>query len=67
MIADVQPIAFVPVEASSPSGNGGVSDDPEPPGVEDAPELSERAAPDDVQQEVVALAGPGEVLARRPT
>src|SRR5688500_7551095 len=37
----VEPIAFVPMEASSPSGNGGVSDDPEPPGVEDAPELSE--------------------------
>lgn len=37
----VEPIAFVPVEASSPSGSGGVSDDPEPPGVEDAPELSE--------------------------
>lgn len=37
----VKAIAFVPMEASSPTGNGGVSDDPEPPGVEDAPEDSE--------------------------
>lgn len=37
----VEPIEFVPMEASSPSGNGGISDDPNPPGVEDAPELSE--------------------------
>lgn len=37
----IEPIAFVPMEASSPSGNGGISDDPEPPGVADAPELSE--------------------------
>jgi hypothetical protein len=37
----IEPISFVPMEASSPSGNGGISDDPDPPGVEDAPELSE--------------------------
>ncbi len=41
-----EPIAFVPMEASSPTGNGGVSDDPEPPGIEDAPELSEPALQD---------------------
>jgi hypothetical protein len=35
------PIAIVPVEATSPTGNGGVSTDPEPPGSPDAPELSE--------------------------
>jgi hypothetical protein len=35
------PIAMVPVEATSPTGNGGFGTDPEPPGVPDAPELSE--------------------------
>jgi hypothetical protein len=37
----VEPIAFVPVEASSPNANQGIADQPEPPGVEDAPELVE--------------------------
>lgn len=37
----VEPIPVVPVEATSPSGNLGASDDPEPPGAEDAPDLSE--------------------------
>lgn len=37
----IEPIAFVPVEASSPNANQGFADQPEPPGVEDAPELSE--------------------------
>ena len=31
----------MPVEATSPTGNGGFGTDPEPPGVPDAPELSE--------------------------
>ncbi len=35
------PIALVPIEATSPTGNGGFGTDPEPPGVPDAPELSE--------------------------
>ena len=34
-------IAIVPREATSPTGNGGFGTDPEPPGVPDAPELSE--------------------------
>jgi hypothetical protein len=37
----VTPIAIVPVEATSPTGNGGFGTDPEPPGSPDAPELSE--------------------------
>ena len=37
----IEPIAFVPVEASSPNANQGISDEPEPPGVEEAPELAE--------------------------
>jgi hypothetical protein len=35
----IEPIAFVPVEASSPNANQGLAQDPEPPGVEEAPEL----------------------------
>jgi hypothetical protein len=35
------PISFVPMEATSPTGNGGLGTDPEPPGVPDAPELSD--------------------------
>lgn len=37
----IQPIEFVPVEASSPNANQGIADEPEPPGIQDAPELSE--------------------------
>jgi hypothetical protein len=37
----IEPIAVVPVEASSPNANQGLADDPEPPGMEDAPELAE--------------------------
>jgi hypothetical protein len=37
----IEPIAFVPVEASSPNANQGLAQDPEPPGAEDAPELAE--------------------------
>jgi hypothetical protein len=37
----IEPIAFVPVEASSPNANQGIAQEPEPPGVEDAAELME--------------------------
>lgn len=37
----IVPIAFVPVEASSPSANQGLAEEPEPPGAEEAPELVE--------------------------
>ncbi|HEX6962183.1 MAG TPA: hypothetical protein VF175_09970 [Lacipirellula sp.] len=37
----VEPIAFVPVEATSSTGNQGFAEDPAPPGVEDALELAE--------------------------
>jgi hypothetical protein len=37
----IEPIAVVPVEASSPTGNQGFAEDPEPPGVEEAAELVE--------------------------
>jgi hypothetical protein len=37
----IEPIAFVPVEASSPDANQGIAEEPQPPGVDDAPELME--------------------------
>jgi hypothetical protein len=37
----IEPIAFVPVEASSPNANQGLANEPEAPGAEDAPELIE--------------------------
>jgi hypothetical protein len=40
------PIAVVAMEATSPTGNGGLGTDPDPPGVPDAPELSEPALQD---------------------
>ena len=37
----IEPIPFVPVEATSPNANQGLAEEPDPPGAEDAPELSE--------------------------
>ena len=37
----VKPIAFAPVEATSPTANGGFGTDPDPPGAVDAADLSE--------------------------
>ena len=37
----IDSVGFVPVEASSPNANQGISDEPDPPGAEDAPELME--------------------------
>ncbi len=50
----VQPIAFVPVEATSPTGNGGYGPDAGLPGVADAPELSEPG----LQDMLAAVASP---------
>lgn len=41
MITSVEPIPVVPVEATSPNANQGFAEEPDPPGAEDAPELSE--------------------------
>lgn len=40
-VRTVEPIPVVPVEASSPNANQGIAQEPDPPGVEDAPELAE--------------------------
>lgn len=37
----IEPIPVVPVEATSPNANQGLANEPEPPGIEDAPDLSE--------------------------
>ncbi len=37
----IEPIPVVPVEATSANANQGLADEPDPPGVEDAPDLSE--------------------------
>lgn len=37
----IEPIPVVPVEATSPNANQGLADEPDPPGVEDAPDLAE--------------------------
>ena len=37
----IEPIPVVPVEATSPNANQGLADEPDPPGIEDAPDLSE--------------------------
>jgi hypothetical protein len=43
LITTVEPIPVVPVEATSPNANQGFAEEPDPPGAEDAPELSEPA------------------------
>jgi hypothetical protein len=50
----VQPIALVPVEATSPGGNQGYGTDPGLPGIADAPELSEPG----LQDMLAAVASP---------
>lgn len=40
-VRTIEPIPVVPVEASTTSPNQGMADEPDPPGAEDAPELSE--------------------------
>ena len=37
----VEAIEFVPVEATSPNANQGLADEPDPPGIEEAPDLAE--------------------------
>ncbi len=49
---EVRPIAVVPVEATSPGGNQGISDEPDPPGSEEADELSDPQ----VQEKLSSLA-----------
>jgi hypothetical protein len=40
-VTTIEPIEFVPVEATSPNANQGVAEEPDPPGIEEAPDLSE--------------------------
>lgn len=43
MTVTIKPVPVVPVEATSANANQGFAEEPDPPGVEDAPELSEPA------------------------
>ncbi len=59
----VQPIEFVPMEGGgSPTANGGTGTDPEPPGVEDAPDLSEPALQDTLDAVVSTTSIVGDTL-----
>jgi hypothetical protein len=49
MTVTIQPIPVVPVEATSANANQGFAEEPDPPGVEDAPELSEPALEETLQ------------------
>jgi hypothetical protein len=40
-VRTIEPIPVVPVEATSANANQGLAEEPDPPGVEDAPDLSE--------------------------
>ncbi len=41
MVPTIEPIPVVPVEATSPNANQGLARDPEPPGIDEAPDLTE--------------------------
>ena len=41
IVSTIEPIPVVPVEATSPNANQGLARDPEPPGIEEAPDLTE--------------------------
>jgi len=40
-VRTIEPIPVVPVEATSPSANQGLAEEPDPPGIEEVPDLSE--------------------------
>ncbi len=46
VITVVEPIPVVPVEATSANPNQGLAEEPDPPGIEDAPDLSEPSLQD---------------------
>ena len=57
----IEPIPVVPVEATSANANQGLADEPDPPGVEDAPDLSEPQLQDTLDA-LTAAASMNEVL-----
>lgn len=57
----IEPIPVVPVEATSPNANQGLADEPDPPGIEDAPDLSEPQLQDTLDA-LTAAATMNEVL-----
>jgi len=57
----IEPIPVVPVEATSANANQGLADEPDPPGVEDAPDLAEPQLQDTLDA-LTAAASMSEVL-----
>ncbi len=57
----MEPIPVVPVEATSPNANQGLAEEPDPPGVEDAPDLAEPQLQDTLDA-LTAAASTKEVL-----
>lgn len=51
----IEPIPVVPVEATSPNANQGIADEPEPPGFEEAPELTEPQLQDTLEALTMAV------------
>lgn len=57
----IEPIPVVPVEATSPNANQGLAEEPDPPGAEDAPDLTEPQLQDTLDA-LTAAASMNEVL-----
>ncbi len=57
----IEPIPVVPVEATSPNSNQGLAQEPDPPGIEDAPDLTEPQLQDTLDA-LTAAASLNEVL-----
>ena len=54
-VRTIEPIPVVPVEASSSNPNQGLTEEPEPPGIEEAPDLSEPQLQDTLETLTNAL------------
>lgn len=61
-IVTLQPVPVVPMEATSPNANQGYADEPDPPGVEDAPEFSDPGLASTLNSLAVAAISSKEVL-----
>jgi hypothetical protein len=54
-VRTIEPIPVVPVEATSSTANQGLAEEPEPPGIEDAPDLSEPQLQDTLESLTSAI------------
>ena len=51
----IEPIPVVPVEATSPNANQGLAEEPDPPGIEEAPDLTEPQLQDTLDSLTAAM------------